>query len=199
MEVSIRNNIREVMRSLSSIEKKQVPFAASQAINDVAYGLARKQLPGEMDATFQGGATPYTKRAFKFTKSSKRDLRARVYSEYPYMKLMVHGGQRLPKGRSIFIASDNIKRNKYGNVTRGKMQKMITDDKKYFSRDDKMYERYGRNGSKTRLAGVYKQSLTYRKTLPLQKIGENYVRSRGVGFPARFNERLAQALRTQRR
>lgn len=199
MEVSIRDNIREVMRSLSSMEKKQVPFAASQAINDVAFGLARKQLPGEMDATFQGGATAYTKRAFKYTRSNKRDLRARVFSQYDYMKLMVNGGQRLPKGRSIFIASDNIKRNKYGNVTRGQMQKMINDDSKYFSANDKMYERYGRNKSQTRLAGVYKQSVTYKKTLPLQTIGERYVRSRGIGFPARFNERLAQALRTQRR
>lgn len=199
MEISVKDNIKDVVKSLSRIEKKQVPFAASQAINDVAYGLAKKQLPVEMDSTFAGGATPYTKRGFKFKKSSKQNLKAKVYSELDYMKLMVHGGQRMPKGRSIFIASDNIKRNKYGNVTRGKMQKMITDNKKYFSSNDKMFERYGRNGSKTRLAGVYKQSVTYKKTLPLQKIGEGYVRSRGVGFPSRFRQRLEAALRTQRR
>lgn len=199
MEISIENNIKEVTRGLTKIQRKQIPFAASQALNDVAFNLARKQMPQEMDSTFEGGATAYTKRAFKFEKSNKRNLKARIFTDnrtHEYMSLMVHGGQRLPKGRSIFIPSTNIKRNRYGNVTRGKMQKMITDKSKYFTSNDKKYEKFGRG--KSRLAGVYKQSVSYRKVFPMEKIAASYINSAGVGFVPRFRERLTRALASAR-
>lgn len=201
MEISIENNIKEVTRGLTKIQRKQIPFAASQALNDVAFNLARKQMPQEMDSTFQGGATKYTKSAFKFEQSNKRNLKAKIFVDnrtHEYMSYMVHGGQRLPKGRSIFIPSTNIKRNKYGNVTRGRMQKMITDKTKYFTSNDKKYEKFGRGGSNSRLAGVYKQSVSYRKVFPMEKIAEAYINSAGVGFVPRFRERLTRALASAR-
>jgi hypothetical protein len=200
MEISIRHNIKEVTRGLNKVQRKQIPFATSQALNDVAKDLARKQLPIEMQATFQGGATGHTKRAFLYERSNKRNLRARVFTNsrtHEYISYMVHGGQRLPKRRAIFIPSRNVKRNKFGNVTRAKMQKMITDNK-FFTKNDKKYEKFGRGGSKTRLVGVYKSSAMYRPVLPLDKIARSYIYSASVGFTPRFRERLTKALATAR-
>tara|TARA_R100000808_G_scaffold18323_1_gene40164 strand:- start:81 stop:686 length:606 start_codon:yes stop_codon:yes gene_type:complete len=201
MEISIQNNIKEVTRGLNKMQRKQIPFATSQALNDVAKNLARKQMPIEMQATFQGGATGHTKRAFLYDRSNKRNLRARVFTNprtHEYMSYMVHGGQRLPKRRAIFIPSRSVKRNKHGNVTRSRMQKMITDRSKFFTKNDKKYEKFGRGGSKTRLVGVYKSSAMYRPVLPLEKIARSYVYSASVGFTPRFRERLTKALATAR-
>jgi len=200
MEISIRHNIKEVTRGLNKVQRKQIPFATSQALNDVAKDLARKQMPIEMQATFQGGATGHTRRAFLYERSNKRNLRARVFTNsrtHEYISYMVHGGQRLPKRRAIFIPSRNVKRNKFGNVTRAKMQKMITDNK-FFTKNDKKYEKFGRGGSKTRLVGVYKSSAMYRPVLPLDKIARSYIYSASVGFTPRFRERLTKALATAR-
>lgn len=208
MEVSIEHNIKQVTRGLSDFQRKQVPFATSLALNDVAFGLSRKHMPGELDSTFEGGATPYTKRAFKFKKSTKRKLISSIYTDertHPYMNLMVHGGQRLPKRKAILVPTKHLRKNRYGNVTRGKLQTLINDKQKYFAGKPKgfpgagegIWERYGR-GNRIRMVAKYEDAAQYSKEFPLQRIGTRYVLSAGVGFEPRFRERMRRALATQR-
>lgn len=58
-------------------QQKQVRYAASRAINNLAFGI-NAGLKEEMRNTFRGGATPYTLSAFKVTKSSRDNLTASV-------------------------------------------------------------------------------------------------------------------------
>lgn len=208
MEISVQHNIKQISRGLTNFQRKQVPFATSQALNDVAFSLSRKHMPGELNSAFEGGATPYTKRAFKFKKSTKQKLISSVYTDertHPYMNLMVHGGQRLPKRKAILVPTKHLRKNRYGNVTRGKMQTLINDKAKYFSGKPKgfpgagegIWERYAR-GNRIRMVAQYEDSANYSKRFPLQDIGTRYVLSAGVGFAPRFRERLARALATQK-
>lgn len=56
---------------------KQVRYAASRALNTLAFAL-RADFGDAMQRTFKGGATPWTRRAFRVRKASRDDLTAVV-------------------------------------------------------------------------------------------------------------------------
>lgn len=57
--------------------QKQVRYAASRALNNVAFA-ANAEIKGEMQRVFKGGATAYTLRAFKVEKAASGSLTAVV-------------------------------------------------------------------------------------------------------------------------
>ena len=71
MKIDVTSSIDAAMAGLLDFEKKQVPFAASKTINDLAYEISRNVMPKEADSTFEGRATQFTKRGFKYSKSSR--------------------------------------------------------------------------------------------------------------------------------
>lgn len=56
---------------------KQVPYAASRALNNVAFKL-NAAIKDEMKNKFKGGATPFALRSFKVEKANKQNLTAVV-------------------------------------------------------------------------------------------------------------------------
>ncbi|MEN9887943.1 MAG: hypothetical protein RL758_2521 [Pseudomonadota bacterium] len=65
------------LRQMLGTAGKQLPFAVSRALNSTAFAI-NARLKDEMQRVFQGGATPYTLRAFEVAKSSKANLTATV-------------------------------------------------------------------------------------------------------------------------
>lgn len=57
--------------------QKQVKFAASKALNTVAFAV-NAEIKEEMQRVFKGGATPYTLRAFRVDKAARDNLTAVV-------------------------------------------------------------------------------------------------------------------------
>ena len=55
IQINVSSNIRDVARGLSSIQRKQIPFAASRALNDVAFEAGPK---GKVLATRHSEAGP---------------------------------------------------------------------------------------------------------------------------------------------
>lgn len=196
-------------RKMTALEKKQVPFAVSKTLNELARGLATKELRGEANKTFEGGATAYSKGAFRYAKSTKRKLSATVYVDLKtreYMKYQIDGGKRTPQKKKIFVPSNNIKKNKYGNLTRGKRNKIFTDKTKYFqgspngksgTANEGVWERYGpKRGKKIRMVGRFVKSAKYKKKLPFKKIIVDRVNNNANGFDFLFKRNLIMALRT---
>jgi len=66
LNINISTNISQVSKALNAFGKNQIPFAASRALNDVAFHMSRKVMPKESDDTFKGGATAFTRRGFKY-------------------------------------------------------------------------------------------------------------------------------------
>lgn len=56
---------------------RQADFAASKALNTTAFAI-NARIKTEMQTVFQGGATPYTLRAFQVARASKQQLEASV-------------------------------------------------------------------------------------------------------------------------
>lgn len=127
---------------------KQATYAASRALNTTAFAV-RDQLKTTMAATFAGGATAYTLRAFNVAKSSKANLAAEVAlrtdtqgAALPYNKALGHlftGGQRkykkiegalrarklLPSGLTIAPGSA-MRLDSYGNMDRRQLTELMS-------------------------------------------------------------------------
>lgn len=213
MRIVVKDTLKELSRDLTNIQKKQIPFAASQALNQLAYEIAKKVMPEKADQTFEGGATAFTRKAFNYKKSTKRDLTAIVFineAQNKYMQFMVQGGTRFPNKRAILVSTKQSKLNKYGNFPKGKVSQMLADKSKFFSgvpkgQSDKpagIWERYGRGsragGQRIRLVALYTQEAQYKPLFPFGTFGKNYVFSRNDGFAAKFRKNLERALASAR-
>lgn len=211
MQITISDNMKEVAKTLDSKYKRQIPFAASQALNDIAFE-ARKESNLQTDKVFQGGATAFTKRAFRYKKSNKKNLTAEVFAsdDHDYMNFMVNGGTRFPNRRAIRVSTKHSKLNKYGNFTRATTQQMINNKAKYFTGVPKgmpgagegIWERYGRKtksgGQRIRMVGAFQDDAQYKPVFPFGKFTEGVVFSRNDGFAVKFRQRLDQAIKTAR-
>ena len=219
MKLDIRDNIKEVTKGLSRTQRKQIPYAASRAISDLLFPLAKKELPKEMDDTFQGGATGFTKRAFRYSKSNKKNLSAIVFAgtkQDEYLKYMVEGGIRFPKKRTLLVSTKNSKLNKFGNIPKGTLNKMLEDKKKFFKGVPKgqpwlgegIFERYGRKRydkkrkrviqGRIRKVASYVGRAQYQPKFPFAEVAQTVVFSREGGIARKFRRRLEEALASGR-
>lgn len=138
--------LKEVQAQLGA-QAKQASYAASRALNTTAYAISDR-LKKDMAATFKGGATAYTLRAFKVIKADRATLTAEVNlrTDTPdggtqYAKALAHlftGGQRkykklegwlrgrrlLPAGLTIAPGA-GMPLDGYGNMRRGALTEML--------------------------------------------------------------------------
>lgn len=210
MQIKVDIDRRQVKDLLGNVPEKQIPFAASKTINELAYKIAKKTLPIKADQSFEGGATAFTKRGFGYQKSTKRNLTAHVFvmpNREDYMKFMVAGGTRFPNKRWILSTTRHSRLNKYGNFTKATQQKMINDRSKYFkgiprgmSDSDAnrgIWERYG-VGKRIRKVAAYTKRQQYRPQFLFAEHAEKVVVSRKGGFNELLHKNLQQAMRTAR-
>jgi hypothetical protein len=214
MQINLEADFKRLTTNLNRIQRTQIPFAISKTLNQIAYKVARETMPKKADETFAGGATPFTKRGFKYIKSSKNKLWADVFidkAQAKYMKFQIAGGTRFPEKRAILVATKKSRLNKYGNIPRGTLQQMIDDRSKFFAGKPKgkpnapegIWERYGRgrgfpNGRRIRLVALYAGDAQYRPLFPFGTFTEGVVFARNDGFAVKFRKNLEDALRTMR-
>jgi hypothetical protein len=121
--ISISADVRQVSRSLTTLQQKQVPFATARALNETAYAAASavtKQLPSIFDRP-----TPFTRNAIAVQAANKRTLTARVFvkdKQAEYLETQETGGQGRPR-KTAFVVPKAIGTNQYGNIPRGALQR----------------------------------------------------------------------------
>lgn len=79
MRVDIKSNIKEVTKGMSSIQKKQIPFATANAINITLFELRKemaKQTVKKLD-----NPTPFTQRGFLVEKANKSKLFGSLFAK----------------------------------------------------------------------------------------------------------------------
>jgi hypothetical protein len=203
MEVSIKHNIADVTKSLNRIQRRQIPFATSVAINDTAFGLQKeikRQMPMKLDRP-----TPWTVSGVMVLKSKKTDLQAFVYmagarglpkesaDRNKYISYQVNGGTRYPKKSKIPIPSKNLKVNKYGNMPRNKIRSLIKQKDVFVGNVkgiDGIWQR-NKNNNGIKLMVLFENTSDYRPRLPFNRIGQGYTASK---FTPNFQRALAMAL-----
>ena len=216
MRLSIKHNINEVTKGMSSIQKKQIPFATMLALNDTAFDLQRvykAQTKQKFDQP-----TKFTQTGFAVKKAKKTDLTAVVFvteKREDYMKLQVDGGVRHPKNNAIIIPnksnSSDIDKYASGNLTKGAVNKIKKQKDKYFfgipkgnQGSEGIWERYGRtatgsvSGARIRQVAKLSKQAKYKALFPFTSIGNGVAFSRSKGFDSHFAKRLRFALNTAR-
>ena len=147
MEIQLNADIKKFTRELRGIERKQIPFAVSKALNATAFDAQRglqKALGIYLDRP-----TKFTINAVRVKKSEKKkDLIAyvgfaggggfkppKMASALPseYMSRLISGGTRRPKKRAIAVPTSALKLNKHGNIGKTKIKNLLGNSKKYFS------------------------------------------------------------------
>ena len=214
MRLSIKHNIDEVTRGMSSIQKKQIPFATMLALNDTAFDLQRVY-KAQTKQKFSE-PTKFTQTGFAVEKAKKTNLKAVVYvteKREDYMKLQVDGGVRHPKNKAIIVPnkSNSSDLGKYasGNLTKGAVNKIKKQKDKYFfgvpkgnQGSEGIWERYGRSatgsvsGARIRQVAKLSKQAKYKALFPWTSIGNGVAFSRSKGFDSHFAKRLRFALNT---
>lgn len=198
IEINVKHNLKEVERQLSRVQRKQIPFATSMALNNTAF-QARKALMAQAPVKLDR-PTKYTVNAFRVEKASKRKLVASVYvddTRAHYLKYQIHGGTRVGRGMGTGVPTRNRKLNAYGNIP-GRRGGLVKGKKQFISTIKGVpgvWERYGRKGRKVKLMVGFEKQVSYRPRFPFYKIVEGVVRSR---FKRNLEASIARALHTAR-
>ena len=213
MQISVVANTKQLTKHLNRIQRKQIPFATSKALNNVAFdarSFIQKSLPRKLDRPTKGII-----RSVQVQQSKKKNLvaivgfaglgfRSTKWKESPakIMSKHISGGTRASQGKAIPVPIvKNIKLNKFGNLPRTKIKTLLAKPDKYFSgqpkgRDAGIYERTKRTKRKP---GKLKMLISWEPRtqyqggrFPLRKIVELAVKKK---YRARFDAALKYALR----
>ncbi len=142
--MDIRSNVREFMRSLSAVEREQLPFAMSLAINMTADQVIRDN-QGEMQSRLDR-PTRFTLNSQRKTFATRRNPSSTISfkrfstgtSPGVYMRAIIEGG---PRGQKAFelamerkglldrgmrlVPGRDARPNAYGNLTRATYTRII--------------------------------------------------------------------------
>lgn len=199
LNVSITVDTRNLGKKFTALERKQIPFAASLTLNDVAFDARKneqKRMVKDLDRP-----TPFTVRGVQVKKASKRRLESRVLIEKKrarYLKYQIHGGTRRPKGRALVIPGRAVRLNKYGNVPG--FRKFAGREKAKANVNTVQFDS-GLGGllkttaRTSQVRAIYVSQARYRKRLRFYEPIIKTVRAR---FPIHFKRRMRQAVRTAR-
>ena len=214
MQVSVIADTKKLTQDLHRVQRKQIPFATSKALNDVAFdarSLIQKSLPRRLDRPTKGLIS-----SVRVDKSKKKNLIATVgfaglgfqstkWNESPakIMRRHIKGGTRTPSGRAIPVPIvKNIKLNKFGNLPKTKIRTLLAKPDHYFSgkpkgRDAGVYERIKpkkNKPGKLKMLVSWEQSTQYKGgRFPLKRIVETAIKNK---YRKRFDSALQNALST---
>jgi len=216
MDFDVRGNIKEFTRSLNRLQKEQLPFAVSLALNETADDVSqvqRKQAERLFDrpTPFVLNGLSTTRGKFRGKRATKRRLIASIIPGsarggldaagnriQDLLKLQIEGGTRTPKGRAIVVPTKLAKTNKYGNL-RNKQVARLAGQKTTFSAGQAegmkpgLYRRQGKG--KAIMLVAYEPVANYRQRFPFYRIGEGVV---GSKLRRNLDKAMARAMRTRR-
>jgi hypothetical protein len=125
--ISVSPDLKALTKSLSTLEKQQLPFAISQALTSVAK-LAQAAEKQAMPEVFDR-PTPFTINSVAVKGARKSDLEARVFVKdiaAAYLAPYEFGGNHklIGQGKTWLNPKDKALLNQYGNFSKGALQRL---------------------------------------------------------------------------
>ena len=193
MKVNVKDNIKEVTKWTTSVQKKQIPFATANAINQTLFETRKvmmKQTQQKLD-----NPTPFTVKSYLVDKAKKTKLSGMLFireAAEKYLKFQIDGGTRT-SGKKFSIPTSNAKLNKYGNII-GKRTGLVKKKNQFLRTINGITGVWERQKDNTlKLIIALKNSANYRPKLPFYTIAEKYAASR---FNKNFINAMNKALKT---
>lgn len=199
MQISVTHDLHKITKYLNNLQRQQIPFAASQAINDTAkdaQNALKVQATKKLDRP-----TRQTVNSFRVKYSNKRKLVGEVFIlpwAYDYLKYQIEGGTRTTnRKRGTGIPTTNARLNQYGNIPNRK--KGLIKKKTQFAATIRgvsgIWERVGRGGQQVKLVVLFEKQVQYKARFPFHKIVQGVVKNK---FIKHFDQRMRAALATAR-
>jgi len=216
-KISVKSNVKSFTRKLPPFLKKQVPFATSLALNETAKKAAKAQraqaqriFDRPTPFLLNGIYSPRGRGSFRGKRSTKRDLSALLVPGLKgrnrfddasarineVIRIQTQGGTRLPKKRALVVPTSSARLNKYGNLTRNRVQTLLNRSDVFSAGRAQglppgIYKR--RRDGALRMLIAYEPSADYRKVYPYYRIANGVVRSQ---FDKEFRKAFKRAVST---
>ena len=194
---SVKADVKKATRYLTNVQKRQVPFATANAINNTLFdmrGNLVKRLIKDIDRP-----TPFTQKGFTVNKAKKTKLRGEVFiqpNRMKYLQYAIFGGTRRPNRKVIIIGTK--KRNQYGNTPGMRnLRNKLLNQKNVFEGESRGGTAgiWKRTKGETQLLARYVTRANYQKRF---KFFDTARKTANARFPINFNRQLARALRSAR-
>lgn len=194
MVIQVSSNIREVKRTLKGWERDQVPFAASLALNNVAFETREFTVNKLWPNSFPRARNRrFPSVMFRVRKSNKRRLRAELFDRLnvPWIDAHIEGGSFTDRT----IPTEKIGRTATGRIRRNQLPRQLRNSFKadLTGRGEAVWQRTGQG---LRLMYVDKDAVTVRPVFPFFRAGDRFASSR---WARAFQRAIDRALRTARR
>lgn len=181
----------QIDNELAAVATKQVPFAASLALNKTAIG-ARNAVRGNLPKRFKL-RNQWTMRGIQATMSTKGNLTALVTAP-GYMQIQETGGQRTSQpGRTLMAPAEALQTGRV--VPKKKRPRALLADKAFILQmrggDAGVFLRYGKKRSSIRLLWWLTDDQKYDDRFKFEQDVNDYVQDR---FGAEFAAAMEQAV-----
>lgn len=226
LTISVSNNLDPIIGQLDAIGRKQLPFAASRAINTLA-GRIQGNITAAQAATLDRPSA-FTQRAWRIARSSKASLEATVSAQplqARYLRFAYLGGHRRTKGVEYRVAGQtdadseagtqkmvptrNVRLDSAGNVSQAALKAMqarlgqkgrrgtfLGKPRGGGANANRGIGLYERMGRRVRLLMVFTEPKPYRQRVDMVRIA-NTTYSRH--FDRMLKDALEQAISTAKR
>ena len=187
-----KGDMKPIIKHLNKTQKKQIPYAAAQAINSTLFDIMKAekaQMPEKLDRP-----TPFTMKAFRINKAKKTELVGDIHitrERWKYLKYQVEGGTRTG---NIGVPTRNAKLNKYGNIPM-RRKGLIKKKNQFISKIGNVAGVWERSKSGTKLIVAFEPSVSYEPRFPFHKIAKGVARKK---FQRNFKRSLSRAIASAR-
>ena len=118
MQINLTSNVNDVMRRMTDVQKRQVPFALSKALNDTAFEIRTEIVQRTYPRAFTVRNSRFISAVLRVATASKANLIASVFDQLgrDYLERHTQGGVKTPRGSNLAIPTDQVTRNAGGSV-----------------------------------------------------------------------------------
>lgn len=197
LELRVDNNIKAFTKRFTRIQRKQIPFATANALNDVAFDgmrAVKAQLPRYFIIR-----NTWTARGVRVRKARKTNLESQVYFApgRGYIARQITGGVKTSRGGRHVAIPQAVRPNAAARINKGKRPAALLKKPNAFvatiGGTEGIWLRPKRGPLK--LMYVFKTSVVVRARFPFSKIMRGVVTAK---FDRAFGRQMQRALRTAR-
>lgn len=178
---------------LNRVERNQVPFATSRALNDTAKA-AQGMIISRIGRVFANKKTWWKERqptGVKIIRSNKKNLSAYVYSKAYFLELHEEGGIKTSKKGNNLAIPAKIAPKRFKKS--GGARQLLNSNPRAFSTKTGIYRRRGKK--RVEKLFTYSRTANINPVLDFKKTTRRAVIKH---FERNFKKRLSQALKTAR-
>lgn len=205
LSASIKLDTRGLTRLFDDVQRKQIPFAASMALNATAFEIQREE-QAQVRSDFKN-PRPFSQKAFGVIKSTKASQTATIFlkPDHQYLAPYILGGPHLLPGKALINPKD-IRLDQYGQFRKGQISGLTGNRNVFVGEVDGVMgwwlrvpgkqTKRGKTEGKLRLLARFGDNLPVKATFPFYEVAAHTGKAT---FPYFFNQAFVKAMRTAKR